>query len=166
VIRWAAVVMLLSTAFIDLPLTLRNFPPFGETIPTSPELLERRMAMVRLLLAGVLLVFATVQITLTFHSESLGRGLLDHFRFVARHGWALGWVMIVAAIHFYLLHLANVLVLDAVGEHTGPAIAWGLIFPWLLALISAWLLAAWVGVFRRAESTRGAESVEGSPAAF
>jgi hypothetical protein len=47
---------------------------------------------------------------------------------------------------------------SAVGEQTGPAIAWSLIFPWIAAWVGAWLLAAWVGVYRRAEGRGGQEA--------
>ena len=154
VIRWAVVVMLLSTAFIDLPLILRNFPSFDRFLPADRDVFEERIALVRALLAIVLLLFATVQITLTFHSESLGRGFLDHFRFVARHGWPLLWIIAVAGLHFYALHVLNLLILRGLGEGTAAAIVWELAFPWLNTGLGACLLAAWVGVFRRAENSR------------
>ncbi len=151
VARWAGVVMFLSSAFIDLPLTLRNFPAFADFLPASFEAFESRIALMRQALDAVLLLFATLQITLTFHSESLGCGLLDHFRFVRRHGWALCWLIIIAALHFYGLHLADLLVVRGFGSGTAPALIWTLLFPWLTAFLGAWLLASWVAIYRRSE---------------
>ncbi|HEV7404778.1 MAG TPA: hypothetical protein VGO11_17685 [Chthoniobacteraceae bacterium] len=154
VLRWAFVVLFLSTVFIDLPLTLRNFPQFAALLPAGRGVFEERLTLVRILLTAVLLVFATVQITLTFHSEKLRPALADHFRFVAKHGWALLWLIIIAVIHFYAINLLNLLIQRGVGDGTSLAIFWELLFPWLNAAVGAWLLASWAGVFRRAQSSR------------
>jgi hypothetical protein len=154
VLRWAFVVLFLSTAFIDLPLTLRKFPQFAGLLPAGSDAFEERLVLVRVLLSAVLLLFATVQITLTFHSEKLRPALMDHFRFVAKRWWSLLWVIIIALIHFYAIHLLNLLIQRGVGEGTTLSIFWELLFPWLNAAVGAWLLASWVGVFRRAEGSR------------
>jgi hypothetical protein len=157
VLRWAFVVLFLSSVFIDLPLTLRNFPQFAAVLPEGSDVFEERLVLVRVLLSAVLLLFATVQITLTFHSEKLRPALMDHFRFVAKHWWTLLWVIIIALIHFYAIHLLNLLIQRGVGEGTTLSVFWELLFPWLNAAVGAWLLASWVGVFRRAES-KGAQT--------
>ncbi len=154
VLRWAFVVLFLSSVFIDLPLTLRNFPQFANFLPATRGAFEERLTLVRVLLTAFLLVFATVQITLTFHSEKLRPALADHFRFIAKNGWALLWVIIIAVIHFYAIHLLNLLIQRGAGDGTSLSVFWELLFPWLNAAVGAWLLASWVGVFRRAQSSR------------
>lgn len=151
VLRWAFVVLFLSTVFIDLPLILRNFPQFASLLPAGTDF-EERLALARMALTAVLLLFATVQITLTFHSENLRPALADHFRFLRKHWWPVLWIIIIAVIHFYGIHLLNLLLQRGLGADTSLSLFWELLFPWLNALVGAWLLASWVGVFRRAQS--------------
>ena len=154
VLKWALVVMLLSSAFIDLPLILKNFPAFQAWFPDNANVSDGRQQLARTVLTVILLFSATVQITLVFHSESLVKALHDHLRFVARHVWPFGWFLILAALHFYLLQVALGLVLRGLGEETAAGIVWGLIAPWLRALVAAWLLATWVCLFKRCDTGR------------
>jgi len=154
VFRWALVVMILSTAFIDAPLTLKNFAPFAEWLGSDALTMDRRSALARMILDVCLLSFATLQITLTFHSESLGRALRDHFHFVWRNAWPLAWFIIIAAVHFYALHFFDLMVQGATGDGTALWIAWTLLFPWLAGALGAWFLAAWMSFFKRADTGR------------
>jgi hypothetical protein len=149
--------MLLSTLLVDLPLILQNFEPFTRWLAADPAQIDHRNAIARIVLNGVFLAFATVQITLTFHSESLRRSVADHGRFVRRHWWPLSWFIVVAGLHLFALHFLNALCLEALGQGTAPWVAWGLLFPWLAGFMGAWLLAAWVSFFRRADSGRLAD---------
>jgi hypothetical protein len=157
VVRWAWVVLLLSTIVVDLPLILKNFAPFSAAFDADPLTLDRRNAMARMFLNGFFLAFASVQITLTFHNESVRRSLSEHAQFMLRHWWPLTWFILLAGLHFYALHLLNALCLQALGEGTAPWVAWSLLFPWLAGFIAAWLLAAWVSFFRRADAGRMAD---------
>ena len=154
VLKWALAVMLLSSVFIDLPLILKNFPAFQAWFPDNADISDGRQQLARTLLTGILLLSASVQITLVFHSESLLEAVRDHLRFVARHVWPFGWFLIIAALHFYLLQVALGLVLRGLGEETAAGIVWGLVVPWLRALIAAWLLATWVCLFKRCDTGR------------
>jgi hypothetical protein len=154
VLKWALVVMLLSSVFIDLPLILKNFDGFGAWFPDGTDVIDGRQRLARTALAGILLLTATVQITLVFHSESLRKALRDHVRFVARYAWPFGWFVIVAALHFYLFQVAQGLVLRGLGEETAAGIAWSLVAPWLKAVVAAWLLASWVCLFKRCDAGR------------
>ncbi len=80
VVKWAGMVMLLSTLCIDLPLILKNFAPFTPWFPEQ-EILDERLKVARAALATFLLLSATMQITLTFHSESWRKAMRDHLRF-------------------------------------------------------------------------------------
>ena len=59
----------------------------------------------------------------------------------------------------YLFHVAQELVLRGLGEETAAGLVWALGVPWLRALLTAWLLAAWVCLFKRCE-TGEAERVQ------
>ena len=152
VLKWALVVMLLSSVFIDLPLILKNFAAFQAWFPDDPAVIEGRQRLARSLLTGILLLGASVQITLVFHSESLLKALHDHQRFVKRHAWPFGWFLIIAALHFYLLQVALGLVMRGLGEETAAGVVWGLVAPWLRAIVAAWLLAGWVCLFKRCDT--------------
>jgi hypothetical protein len=154
VVKWAAVVVVLSSLFLDLPLILKNFAPFQEFLAADEATMEFRIRLARSILAGFLLVFSTMQITLTFHNESLVKGLRDHATFLRRHWWRFGWFLIIAAIHFYLFTALNLLCGRALGEGTAPGILWSFLAPWLNGIVGAWLLASWVCVFRNCDHAR------------
>src|SRR5690606_10625830 len=116
VMRWALVVVLLSSALINLPLILQNFEFSSGWFGHEPKdldgwIVDSWVITARWILAAVLLLFATMQITLIFHSESLRRALRDHFRFVSRHWWLFAWFLIIAVTHFFFLHFVNALLI-------------------------------------------------------
>lgn len=153
VVKWAAVVMIVSTVFIHAPLIFSNIPPFSRWL--TPEGAVGYIDWIaRPLVTLFLILFATVQITLTFHSESLRKALRDHSRFVRRNWWPLGWFLIIAALHFYLITAINLSIVRGLGESTAMAMAWRLIHPLLGAAVAAWMLATWVSVFKRCEAGR------------
>jgi hypothetical protein len=145
------VVLVISTITIDLPRILSIIPPFADRYLNYPEVMNYITRVARPGLAAFLILFATVQITLTFHSEHLRSALRDHSRFLARWIWRLGWFFLVAFIHFYLLHVANSAVVRGFEEGTAAVIAWGFVYPVLGAWIAGWLLASWVCLFKACE---------------
>jgi hypothetical protein len=116
--------------------------------------MDGRLLAARVALDLVFLAASTVQITLTLHNESLRRSLRDHARFVGRQAWPLGWFILLAALHFYALQLASQLLRRGLGEGTALWIVWDLLFPWINGAMAAWLLAAWVSMFKRADVGR------------
>ena len=153
-VRWALLVMVFSSAFIHLPLILKNFEAFQAVFPHEAGLIDARWKIARGLLTAVLLLFATMQITLTFHSESLGKALHDHLQFLRRHWWTFGWFLVLAALHFYLVLVAiNLVQQGLLGEGTSlQGIAWSLLTPWLNGLVAAWLLASWVCFYKHGDA--------------
>lgn len=153
VVRWAAVVMAVSSVFINLPLILSNFPGFAQWI--TPEGVVRFIdRAVRPALAIFLLLFSTVQIILTFHSESLKKALHDHLHFVSRNWLPMVWFALLAGLPFYLLNALNAFLVRGMGEGTTLIVAWQLLFPLGVAFVAGWLLASWVCLFKRCESGR------------
>jgi hypothetical protein len=153
VVKWAAIVMLLSSLCIDAPLILKNFAPFSIWLPDE-EVLGSRLRVARAALATFLLLGSTMQITLTFHSESWRKAMRDHLRFIARNWWPFAWYLIVAVLHFFFLHLCDLSIRRGLGEGTAPWILWTLVFPWLAGWIGAWLLASWACVYKNCEKNR------------
>ncbi len=148
VVKWAAVVMVLSVVFIEAPLILRSFAPFAGWFPEQ-EAFSQRLAIVRGLLAVFALVAATMQITLIFHSESLSTALRDHRAFLAKHWWPFAWFIVVAALHCFALHAIQRIVASGLGEGAASWVVWTLLFPWIAGIVLGWLLASWVCVYKR-----------------
>jgi hypothetical protein len=151
VVRWAVLVMLLSSVFIHVPLILKNFDAFQGVFPRDVAVIDLRLRLARGALTGILLLFSAMQITLTFHSESLRKALHDHLRFLSSHCWSFGWFVVVAGIHFYLTLVFLNLVELGLGDGTSLGIAWGLIMPWVNGLVAAWLLASWVCYYKHGD---------------
>ena len=146
--------MVLSSVFIDLPLILKNFAPFASWFQVDLETIDQWSLVRRTIIGVVVLLCATVQITLTFHGESLRKAFLEHLHFVRRHWWPLLWFLLLAAVHFFLLHLLNTASLQGWGEGTAMWVAWMLCFPWLMGAMSGWLLGSWVSFYRRCDAGR------------
>ena len=151
VMKWAAVVLVLSSALIHLPLILATLPPFSDRVYT-PEVVAYVNHVARPLLAFFLIFFSTLQITLTFHSESLRQALRDHFHFILRNGLPLAWFLIIALVHFFGFHFLYQALAIGLGEGAAPGIAWELVAPLLEAFLAAWLLASWVCLFKQSTS--------------
>jgi hypothetical protein len=152
VVRWAVLVMLLSSAFIHLPLILKNFDAFQGMFPHEVAVLDARWKIARGVIAVVLLLFAAMQITLTFHSESLGKAFHDHLRFLRGHCWSFGWFLVVAAMHFYLTLVFLNLVQLGLGDGTSLGVVWSLLTPWVNGIVAAWLLASWVCYYKHGDA--------------
>ena len=96
-----------------------------------------------------------MQILLIFHNESLRQALGDHFRLLRRHGGHVGWFVLVVALHFFALALADAFLPLALGPWTWPAATWSLlVHPLLWTALAGWFVASWVCLFRRCERNR------------
>jgi hypothetical protein len=153
VVKWAAVIMAVSSVLIKLPLILSSFPWFAPWLNTE-GVLRFINHCARPALAVFLVFFSTVQIILTFHSESLRKALRDHVQFARRNGMPLAWFVLLAGLGFYLINALNALLVRGMGEGTAIIVAWQLLFPLLEAFVAAWMLASWVCLFKRCESGR------------
>jgi hypothetical protein len=162
VVKWSLFVMLVSSVFIHAPLMLKNFAAFQGWFPIDEATIDRRWKIARAVLGLALLFFATMQITLTFHGESLGKALRDHWHFVGRHWWRLGWFLILAGLHFYLLRVGLEVVQRALGDGTSLGIGWSLLASWVNAIVAAWLLASWVCLFKQCDTDRTPAAADGT----
>ena len=154
VVKWAAVVMAFRSILIDLPQLSALVCRFSD-----PVYLERTLNYIdyvaRPLLALFLIFFATMQITLTFHSETLQRAKAHHWQFLRKFWPPFTWFVLIAAIHLFALGFLNRWLLLGFGGDTSSAgMLWSLVYPLVAAFLVAWLLAAWVALFRRCETGR------------
>jgi hypothetical protein len=151
VVKWSALILLLSAIFIDAPLILKNFAPFAPYFPENVWS-ANRLAMARAAIAALVLLGASVQITMTLHSESWLKSWRGHFNFLASCWWAFGWFLLIAGFHLFATLAGIDAVARGVGEGTALWIAWKLLSPWLAGGVVAWLLASWVCVFTKDEA--------------
>jgi hypothetical protein len=145
VVKWAAVL-------IDLPRVFALLFRFDD-----PQFLNHTLIytdrIARPVLAIFLISFSTMQITLTFHSETLGKAFAQHLEFVRRHWWQLFWFLLIAAVHLFGFALLNrTLLLGFGGDSTSAGMIWSFVRPVGGALLAAWLLSAWVSLYKRCES--------------
>lgn len=151
VMKWAFVVLIVSSLLIDIPRIFSTLPPISHRV-TQPDLQPYVDEVARPLLAIFLIVFSTLQITLVFHSESLRRAIRAHFRFLRENWDSTVWFLIVAWVHCYAFHYLRIALVRGLGERTVPGVLWQLTAPLLEAFVAGWLLASWVCVFKRAET--------------
>ncbi len=150
VVKWALVVMGISSVGINLPLVIASFQPSDHRLNPSGLIVAARW-----LLTATLWLFCAMQILLVFHNESLRRALADQGRLWRRHAWHLGWLLVVVALHFFLLETANALLPAALGPWTWPAAVWSLLLhPLLWSGLASWFLVSWVCLFQRCEQHR------------
>jgi hypothetical protein len=154
VVKWAAVVMAFSSLLIDLPRVTALLFRFDDPLFLNHIFLYTdRIA--RPLLALFLIFFSTMQITLTFHSETLRKALGQHLAFLRRFWWQLSWFLLVASVHLFALALLDrTLTLGLGGDSTSAGLLWILFHPLPVALLTAWLLASWVSLFKRCQTGR------------
>jgi hypothetical protein len=153
VMKWAGAVLAISSLTIYLPQIVALLPPFTSRVnPYAMDAYVNHIA--RPAMALFLIGLASVQITLTFHSESLRDAIRDHFRFARRHASALTWFLLIALVHFYGFHFLNGILRAGLGEGTVSGLGWQLCAPLLEAFLAAWLLAAWVCWFKKTGSSR------------
>jgi len=154
VVKWAAVVMGISSLFIDAPRIWTLLFRFDDPLFLNHTLVYTdRVA--RPLLALFLIFFSTMQITLTFHSETLSRAVAQHMQFLRRFWWQLLWFLLAAAASFFALALLNrVLLLGLGGDSTAAGLLWTLLHPLPASFLTAWLIGSWVSLFKRCQTGR------------
>lgn len=150
-LKWAAVIVLLSSVLINLPLILQNFPIFSGVFVDDQEKVESRLMIARCLLALFLIAACSVQAWLTLHGETLGRALRAHARFIKQHWVSVLWFISVSAVHLFGINLLRAAVLRGLGEETALGVCWSFLWPWLAAPVLAWMLASWVCLFKKEE---------------
>src|ERR1700682_6146253 len=146
VLEWAGIVVIVSTLIVRAPLLLayfRNVPGVLDYLPLE-----------RLVMSGLIIAFCSVQISLVLHNESLGAAFRAHREFIRRNLFRLGWFLLIAALHFFFLTACDAIVRGAVADRVLAVIVWKIIYVCVRGLITGWLLASWVCLFRQCEASR------------
>ncbi len=146
VLKWAGIVVLFSTLLVRLPLLLAYFMNIPGVLDYLP--------IQRCVMSGLIIAFCSVQISLALHNESLGDALRAHRRFIWRNTGPLGWFLLICGIHFFGIMICDAVVRGAIADRLGALFLWKFIFACLRGVITAWLLASWVCLFRQREALR------------
>src|SRR6266550_4231890 len=146
VLEWAGIVVAVSTLIVRLPLVLAYFTNIPGVLDYLP--------IARLLMSGLIIAFCSVQISLALHNETLIEAMRAHGQFVRRNAVRLGWFLVICGIHFFCIMVCDAIVRSAIADRLGALFLWKLSFAFLRAVITGWLLASWVCLFRQCETGR------------
>jgi len=146
VLKWAGIVVFFSMLIVRLPLLLAYFTNIPGVLDYLP--------MERALMSGLIIAFCSVQISLALHNESLGKALHAHSQFVRQNGSLLGWFLIICGMHFFCIMICDAIVRRAIADRLAALFLWKFIFACLRGIITGWLLASWVCLFRQCETGR------------
>ena len=69
-------------------------------------------------------------------------------------GYRNGWFLLIAALHFFFLTASDAIVRGAMGDRVVAVVVWKIIYVCARGLITGWLLASWVCLFRQCENAR------------
>ncbi len=146
VLKWLGIAVLASTLLLRLPLLIayfRDLPGVLDYLPFG------RCAM-----AALFIILAAMQISLVLHNESLREAFRAHWQFVGRHGYRLRWFLLICALHYWFLSLADAVIRAAATERLLALVVWKIFFVLARAFVTGWLLASWVSLFRQCEIGR------------
>lgn len=146
VLEWAGIVVIVSTLIVRAPLLLAYFRDVPGVLDYLP--------LERVVMSGLIIAFCSVQISLVLHNETLSAAFRAHREFIRRNLYRFGWFVLVAALHFFFLTAVDAIVRGAVADRVAALILWKMIYVCARGLITGWLLASWVCLFRQCETAR------------
>lgn len=146
VLEWAGIVVAVSTLIVRLPLVLAYFTNVPGVLDYLP--------IARVLMSGLIIAFCSVQISLALHNETVIEAIRAHAQVVRRNLWRLGWFLVICGIHFFAIMVCDAIVRSAIGERLAALFLWKFSFALIRGVVTAWLLASWVCLFRQCERGR------------
>jgi hypothetical protein len=146
VLKWAGIVVLLSTMLVRAPLLLAYFMNIPNVLDYLP--------LQRWLMCLLIISFASVQVSLALHNENLLEAIRAHGQFLRRNWNRFGWFLLICALHFFFIMVCDAIVRTAIADRLVALIVWKCIFVCVRGFITGWLLASWVCLFRQYETGR------------
>jgi len=146
VLKWAGIVVLVSTLIVRMPLLLAYFMHIPDVLDYLP--------LERVLMSGLIIAFCSVQISLALHNETLGAAIRAHRQFIGANAHRVGWFLFICAMHFFFIMACDAIARAAITDRLAVLFLWKCIFVSLRGLITGWLLASWVCFFRQCETDR------------
>jgi hypothetical protein len=145
VLEWAGIVVLIGTLIVRLPLLLAYFMNIPDVLDYLP--------FERALMCGLIIAFCAMQISLALHNETLREANHAHWEFVRNNLNRVGWFLLICGVHFFFLTVADAIVRGAIADRPVTKILWGSLYVFVRGFITGWLLASWVCLFRRGETS-------------
>jgi hypothetical protein len=146
VLKWAGIVVLVSTLIVRMPLLLAYFMHIPNVLDYLP--------LERVVMSGLIIAFCSVQISLALHNETLGAAIRAHRQFIGANAHRVGWFLFICAMHFFFIMACDAIARAAITDRLVVLFLWKCIFVSLRGLITGWLLASWVCFFRHCETDR------------
>ena len=146
VLKWAGIVVLVSTLIVRMPLLLAYFMHIPDVLDYLP--------LERVVMSGLIIAFCSVQISLALHNETLGAAIRAHRQFIGANLHRVGWFLFICAMHFFFIMACDAIARAAITDRLVVLFLWKCIFVSLRGLITGWLLASWVCFFRQCEADR------------
>ena len=144
VLEWAGIVVAVSTLIVRLPLVLAYFTNIPGVLDYLP--------IARVLMSALIICFCSVQISLALHNETLIAALRAHGQFIRLNAGRLGWFLVICGIHFFGIMIFDAIMRGAIADRLGALLLWKFSFAFLRGVVTGWLLAAWVCLFRQCET--------------
>lgn len=144
VLKWAGLVVLVSTLIVRLPLLLAYFMNIPDVLDYLP--------LERVVMCVLIIAFSSMQISLALHNETLREAFHAHFEFLRQNFGRFGWFLLICLLHFFFLASADAIVRGAIADRFMALLLWKSIFVCVRAFVTGWLLASWVCLFRRGET--------------
>jgi hypothetical protein len=146
VLEWAGIVVIVGTLIVRVPLLLAYFSNIPDVLDYLPY---ERFAM-----SALIIVFCSMQVSLVLHNETLKAAFAAHKEFIRTNLFRVGWFLLIAAIHYFLLITCDAIMRAAIADRRVAEIAWKVIYVCARGLVTGWLLASWVCLFRQCETRR------------
>jgi len=146
VLEWAGIVVVVSTLVVRFPLLLAYFTNIPGVLDYLP--------IERVFMSSLIIAFCSVQISLALHNETLSDAIRAHGRFIRENAGRFAWFLIICGIHFFGIMICDAIVRSAIADRLGALFIWKFIFACLRGIVTGWLLASCVCLFRQCESGR------------
>jgi hypothetical protein len=146
VLKWAGIVVLVSTLIVRVPLLLAYFMDIPDVLDYLP--------LERVVMSCLIIAFCSVQISLALHNETLAAAIRSHRQFIRENAGRFGWFLLICGIHFFFIMAADAVARGAIGDRLVALFSWKCIVVCLRGLVTGWLLASWVCLFRQCETGR------------
>lgn len=144
VLEWAGIVVVISVLLVRAPLVLAYFMNVPDVLDYLP--------MQRAFMSILIILFASMQVSLALHNESLRAAFRAHRQFVRRNAGRFAWFLLICALHFFFLMACDATVRGAVADRLVALACWKCIFVVVRGFVTGWLLASWVCLFRQFET--------------
>jgi hypothetical protein len=149
VLEWAGIVVFVGTIIVRGPLLLAYFMNVPDVLDYLPG--------ERFIMSALIIVFCSMQVSLVLHNETLKAAFVAHKEFIRTNLFRVGWFLLIAAIHYFFLISCDAVVRTAIADRTVGIIFWKIVYVCLRGLVTGWLLASWVCLFRQCETRRAAQ---------